>query len=375
MKKSFQKVSKRKQSHFLASFFWSYFSNRSMSLYSITLEITDRCNARCSFCSRWKSFNEMESETVKKIIKEAKQLKCWWVSLTGGEPLFHKNFREILSYCDEVGMKVSIDTNGYLLAKYSDLIIKNKSVILGVNVSLHSANAKKHNKIMGISDGYQKIMKGIKKLKNKVNLKIATTITQENIEEMDKIAELSKDLGVSHRFQPVHDEALSSLRPWQKGMSFEKNQQKKKEITKYINQYLSKYNPEYKLRIYYKLFPEFLINPERLKRLRCQSAARKIYFISPIGDVFPCETRRDIYLGNINKQTLRSILNSKKAKRWREICKSNKNNCVCLYACITPMNIVLEFIPWILPLNLQSGFPASFFWNKKIKQITRNYHG
>ncbi len=108
----------------------------------IYVEITNKCNLNCSFCS---------IDTIKKraisvdefrlVINKIKDYTDNIYLHVKGEPLLHPNLDDILSLCDNV-IKVSITTNGTLLAKKCDILLKHQ--IKQINVSLHSENNDLH---------------------------------------------------------------------------------------------------------------------------------------------------------------------------------------------------------------------------------------
>lgn len=103
----------------------------------IYVEITNRCNLNCSFCSKTKrSLNEMSLENFEKVIKNIKNYTDYIYLHVLGEPLLHSKFDEILTLCDKNLMKVNITTNDTLLKKRLD-ILKRHSCIRQVNISLH----------------------------------------------------------------------------------------------------------------------------------------------------------------------------------------------------------------------------------------------
>ncbi len=105
------------------------------------LEITNVCNLRCSFCKgteREKSFISRENFRI-----AAQKLR----SVTGylylhilGEPTLHPHLDALLEICRELDFKVIITTNGTLLDKVKDILLKSKA-LHKVNISLHAFEA------------------------------------------------------------------------------------------------------------------------------------------------------------------------------------------------------------------------------------------
>ena len=72
------------------------------------------CNLRCSYCDSqyaW-SGNNYEEMSVDKILTAVKELGITSITLTGGEPLIHKDVKELLSKLVECKFDVNVETNG-----------------------------------------------------------------------------------------------------------------------------------------------------------------------------------------------------------------------------------------------------------------------
>ena len=111
-----------------------------MSKFSkIYVEITNYCNLSCSFCSKDKrDKKEMSVDEFKVVIKKIKDYTKNIYLHVKGEPLLHSNLDEILSICEENNLNIRITTNGTLLSKKKDILMKHN--IKQINVSLHSEN-------------------------------------------------------------------------------------------------------------------------------------------------------------------------------------------------------------------------------------------
>lgn len=109
----------------------------------IYVEITNYCNLSCSFCSIDKrNKREMSVDEFRDIVLKIKDYIENIYLHVKGEPLLHSHLDEILSVCDENNLNVKITTNGTLLSKKKDILLKHK--IMQINVSLHSENNMKN---------------------------------------------------------------------------------------------------------------------------------------------------------------------------------------------------------------------------------------
>jgi cyclic pyranopterin phosphate synthase len=133
----------------------------------LRISITEKCNLSCMYChnegadccTSGPEGNEMKPELICGIIREAAKFGVNKIKFSGGEPLFRKDFEEILS-CLPPLKEVSATTNGILLEKRAKTL---KAAGLDrVNVSLDSLVPEKYEKITGASPGsLEKVIRGI----------------------------------------------------------------------------------------------------------------------------------------------------------------------------------------------------------------------
>lgn len=107
----------------------------------VYLEISNRCNLRCSFCPGTKrTAQAMERRQFERLLD---RLDGWTEFLyfhLMGEPLCHPLLGEFLTLAGERGFKVILTTNGTLLPKQQELLL-NAPALHKVNVSLHAFEA------------------------------------------------------------------------------------------------------------------------------------------------------------------------------------------------------------------------------------------
>ena len=104
----------------------------------IYIEITNICNKNCSFCSISKrNKKSMTLDEFEHILKEIKPFTNYIYLHVKGEPLLHPNFKEILELCEKYKILVNITTNGTLLEKRVEDLIK-FPIVRQLNISLHS---------------------------------------------------------------------------------------------------------------------------------------------------------------------------------------------------------------------------------------------
>lgn len=97
-------------------------------LRSIHIEITSECNERCVHCyiPHEYKIKSIDSSLFYKIIEEGRILNIINVTLSGGEPLLHKDILNFLSKCREQNLSVNILTNLTLLT--DEIIVEMKKI-------------------------------------------------------------------------------------------------------------------------------------------------------------------------------------------------------------------------------------------------------
>lgn len=101
------------------------------------------CNLRCSYCDTCyalKNSNGTEM-SVDEIVKIAKKYDYRNITLTGGEPLIHKDVDSLISKLCKNGFYVNIETNGSVpIDKY----ISNKNILITMDYKLPSSCVEKN---------------------------------------------------------------------------------------------------------------------------------------------------------------------------------------------------------------------------------------
>ena len=109
------------------------------------IEITYRCNHLCTFCYNSPTGQrELRTEQIFETLKKISDFGVLYLTLTGGEPLCHRDFFKIAGEVRRLGMALRIYSNGYLM---SDPKVIEKIIALTpmeVEISLHGARPESH---------------------------------------------------------------------------------------------------------------------------------------------------------------------------------------------------------------------------------------
>ena len=173
-------------------------TEKKVPLYGV-LELLPLCNLNCDMCYVRMSREEMEEvgrlRTMEEWTKTAEDMMkagTLFVLLTGGEPLLYPHFRELYQKLRELGMIITINTNGTLIDEaWADFFADNKP--RRINITLYGADDQAYGKLCHYPAGFQKTVNAIRMLRDReIDVKINGSITSKNEEDIKKILDIAK---------------------------------------------------------------------------------------------------------------------------------------------------------------------------------------
>lgn len=163
---------------------------------------TLKCNLYCDHCYRDSSldtdtYGELSTNEAKTLIEDVKKAGFRMIILSGGEPLLRDDIFDLARYGTDLGLIMSLGTNGTLIDEDMARKIKD-SGIRSCAVSIDSSKAEVHDKFRGLEGAWQKTIDGIKILINEgLRVQVNLTISRINKDEISDVIKLAEDLGAS----------------------------------------------------------------------------------------------------------------------------------------------------------------------------------
>ncbi len=167
-------------------------------------ELTLKCNLRCLHCGSSageKRNTELNREQALGLCDDLKEAGCLSVALMGGEPFLRSDFWDIANRIRELGMGLSVITNGTL---FSEEIFTRLEALSprAVAVSIDGARKKTHDKIRGVKGAFEKSWRFINKaLEKNLPVSVITTVSRLNIGELKELSELLIDKKIAWQIQ------------------------------------------------------------------------------------------------------------------------------------------------------------------------------
>ncbi len=180
----------------------------------VQVEITGRCNMRCQHCrAAYQGKKDMPVEQIIKIIKFARQFSPNYkeIVLSGGEPLMHRDFTNVLTQVRENGGEfVTLTTNGMLLNNQHLDLIKGLSFERFVlSVSIDNLDPSKHDSFRSCNGAFLKAVEALQMIVDcnmpNVTASMRSTIQASQIDEMENMVTFANNIGCDRvSFSAIH---------------------------------------------------------------------------------------------------------------------------------------------------------------------------
>jgi MoaA/NifB/PqqE/SkfB family radical SAM enzyme len=294
-------------------------------------------------CYIWKNptepKEEVSIETLSKLPGGFDNL-----NVSGGEPTLRRDLAELI---DEVYPKAritEISSNGLNPERLVPIIKKHPNVKVRFSLEGDAATS---DAIRGEKNGFEKKLEGIRMLREAggTDLGFAMVIQDENADQLVKVYELARSEGVELATSTLHN-------AWQ----FYKNDnyfydrlKVAREVEGLITSMLRTNTVKNWFRAYLNLgLIEKILGHDRL--IPC-TAGSDFAFIDPWSDVWACNVRSDLPMGNLKEQSWEEIIASKKTKDTLGKVAACSQNCWMVTTARTAMrsNIIPQ-MPKISPM-------------------------
>ncbi len=166
---------------------------------NVMVSVTDRCPSRCSYCqipSRCRP--DISTDQWKDIFRQMAEAGTMRIGVWGGEPLARADIVELCAYARELGMYVSLDSNGYLIPSRPEILDNIDHLVLSYDgpEEAHDRNREEGS--------WKKVMAAFEAASGKVRLWSISVLTKNNIHLLDEIMATAEKFGFMTTFQTLH---------------------------------------------------------------------------------------------------------------------------------------------------------------------------
>lgn len=300
-------------------FFDEYFNGKPQ-LRNLHIEITSKCNERCIHCyiPHENKINHIDPDIFYDVLKQCKDMRVLHLTLSGGEPMLHKNFCDFLRKCRGYDFSVNVLSNLTLL---DDRIIEEMKLnpLLGVQVSLYSMNPNIHDEITQMKGSFEKTKNAILKLiENNIPLQISCPILKQNKNCYDDVIKWAEKQNIYVGSDYV---IIARYNHTTKNLNCRLSINEVKELIRDKAVHDTKY------------LERMGLEAEKKKNSTSDdfvcSVCNSSICITENGDVYPCAGWQDYIVGNVNESSLRDIWdNSEKVQYLRNLRKHDFPKCI-----------------------------------------------
>lgn len=278
-------------------------------LRSIHIEVASECNERCVHCYIPPACKDtaINSELLFKILQEGRNLNIIHVTLSGGEPLLHKDFLSFLKKCRELDLAVNVLTNLTLL---NDKILDEMKLnpLLSVQTSLYSMIPEVHDTITKVKGSFKKTKDAILKLIDaRIPVQISCPIMKQNKDSFHEVI----DWGNANNIAVLVDYVIFAA--YDQSNSNLINRLTIEEVAEAFKKQLA---------------PAYVESLCEVAEEKCAlsekdpicSICRYYFCVAANGDVFPCIGWQSNVVGNLNTSSIKEL--------WEESKEINELRCI-----------------------------------------------
>lgn len=163
-------------------------------------ELNLGCNYDCEHCylglKRFEGLSWPDREQLLRILREAGVL---WLQLTGGEPLIDRLFPEVYGLAYELGMMISISSNGSRLSNPTILELLNRWRPYRLTLSVHGATAEGYDGLTRRRGSFAKFERGlVAACEAGLPVSLNLIVARPNAHELDGMRAMAERFGLPY---------------------------------------------------------------------------------------------------------------------------------------------------------------------------------
>ena len=315
----------------------------------LILPLTYTCNAQCCMCNIWQQKEQKAwmLDDLNTVIDQPVWDDIQAVNLTGGEPVLHPYFNELV---DSIICKlrhvntISLQTNGidvekvssaieFLVKRINVEIKKKRNLHLDINISIDGPSSI-HEHVRGIDGCFNKCIETIKRCQHTLAtlpqhaLTLNCTVISQNVKYLNEVTQLANKLGVDVSFTFPQSTNMY-MDNYSSRHSFALDSCEKKIASKFLHNLLPVLNGSSAMSPRYTRQILKMLNGEK-RNLTCSLFKHGLFFDIG-GNIYPCWASTDFLLGNILTDSLDVILKKRKeisfSEQLAQVCLDCPSNC------------------------------------------------
>lgn len=295
----------------------------------LAIILTYRCDSHCSMCHIWKNPTHPDYEVDLRTLERLPG-GFDYLNVTGGEPTLREDLEEICDALYPKTKKLEINSNGLHIEKLLRIVKKHPDVKIRLSVEGFEQT---NDAIRGERGGFKKKMSAIRSLieAGGCDLGFATTFQDENVEEVVGLFREAHAMGLEFATSALHN-----------GFQFHKNDNfvyDRVHVARKIEDLVTEMLKTWSIKNWFRAYLNLGLMAKVLgqDRLIPCTAGTDFIFIDPWADVYACNVRPDLLMGNLKTESWESILDNPVAKEVRAKVRQCTQNCWMVASAKTAM--------------------------------------
>jgi MoaA/NifB/PqqE/SkfB family radical SAM enzyme len=291
--------------------------------FQVLVQVTNRCNMRCSFCDFWPNAAPKQQELTlrdfERVADELSELGCFLVSIEGGEPLIRQDLEQIVRTFARRHLP-ALFTNGWYVEPERARALFDAGLV-HASVSIDYATPELHDQKRGLRGATERAWRALEALRDAAprggkQVHVMTVLMHSNQHELEPLLQQSAQRGVGHQF------TLLATDGFRRGLGVDRLPGP--EVSEALTGLYQRYPHLRFFSDYFRNLGHFL----RGERLPTCRAGTQSFNIDHVGNVSPCIERIDESVGNV-KQSSVVELHARLAARQPEVSRCQR----CYTAC------------------------------------------
>jgi hypothetical protein len=163
-------------------------------------ELNLGCNYDCEHCYLGvKRFEGLDWPDRQRLLHTMRDAGVVWLQLTGGEPLVDRLFTKVYTYGHDLGMLLTISTNGSRLWREDILELLINRPVYKLTISVYGATADGYDRVTRRPGSYQKFAKGLAAAVDaRLPMSLNLVVTGSNAHELDGMKAMADGYGLPY---------------------------------------------------------------------------------------------------------------------------------------------------------------------------------
>jgi len=298
-------------------------------------------------CNTWKFPTRQDEELSPGILTRLPSLD--FCNITGGEPFLRDDIQDIVDILKKKSKRIVISTNGFFTDRILHVAKKNRNI--GIRISMEGLPAA-NDELRGIKNGFDHGLRTLLELQ-RLGLKdigFGITVSDRNAKDMIELYQLAEAMRLEFATAAVHNSYYFH--------KFDNAIAKREEVESCFKELIDELLKTKRLKNWFRAYFNYgLINYVKgNKRLLPCEAGTENFFVTPSGDIVPCNGSDEPWvIGNLKEQNWNDIWHGKKAEEMRAKVKNCSKNCWMIGTAAPVMKKYIRIpLKWVIRNKIRS---------------------